>query len=271
MNTRGLIITSLLLLSAAGAWLYARPLPSSTIPPRDEQAVGYTSHQPAPPFVPAPQVSTNPNQMIDWIKVDPNILKVGVRATVTVTAKIGADPALIPESINLFRYDERGQLVAALGKMYDDGTNGDVAVGDHIYTTQLTLNEPQPSTALLRASAAYRGLLRRVVSNDAPLYFQSSTTAEQTLSFLAGELEAGNIDAALKRFTRTQKNIDVLTNFTSQDRVVFASALRHAQFQEEKTNVRIYRIPFVEDDGSTTNPEITLAREETGGWIIVSW
>lgn len=271
MNKWSLTSTSLLLLFAGGAWLFARPPASVPIPPRDESAARVGSHQPALLIAPASQASPNPHQIVDWIKVEPNTIKVEVQTTVTVTAKIGADPTLIPESVNLFRYDERGQLVGALGRMYDDGTHGDIASGDYIFTTQLALNESQPVTALLRASVAYRGLLLRVISEPAVFFVQTVTTAEQTLSNLADELEAGDIEGAVKRYSSSPLNRETLTGLDGSRRAQLARDLRDARLVKETGRRRIYQVPYVDKDGQARETEISLAKNALGEWIIISW
>jgi hypothetical protein len=85
--------------------------------------------------------------------------------TVTFTAQVGLDPNLIPSSVNLIQCDESGKLIANLGRLYDDGTHGDDVTGDNIFTNQLTFNEPTPTTLYFRVSVAYKGTLKRVLSN----------------------------------------------------------------------------------------------------------
>jgi hypothetical protein len=49
--------------------------------------------------------------------------------------------------------------------MHDDGTNGDAVSGDGIYTLRVALNDPNIDQIQLQVSAAFRGILKRVLSS----------------------------------------------------------------------------------------------------------
>jgi hypothetical protein len=51
-----------------------------------------------------------------------------------------------------------------LGRMYDDGTNGDVTAADKVFSRRVSLNEPSVGQLNYRASAGFRGVLRRTLS-----------------------------------------------------------------------------------------------------------
>ncbi|RKY43971.1 MAG: hypothetical protein DRP81_06240 [Candidatus Omnitrophota bacterium] len=104
-------------------------------------------------------------QAVDWARADPDGIFVSQPTTVTVTAQIGVDPNLIPASVNLLRLDQNNRPVAILDRLYDDGTHGDSLQGDNIFTTQVVFNEANPTTINLRVSVAYKGTLRRVLSD----------------------------------------------------------------------------------------------------------
>ena len=55
----------------------------------------------------------------------------------TVTVAI-TDPAVVPASVVLQRIDDAGRVLATLGHVMDDGTDGDAAAGDRTFTAQLT-------------------------------------------------------------------------------------------------------------------------------------
>lgn len=94
----------------------------------------------------------------------PSTLAVNTLTTVTITVPI-PDPTVIPGSINLLRLGAgRTQQPTILGVMHDDGQNGDAVAGDHIYTLQVSFNEPSATQIQLQVSAAFRGFLRRVLS-----------------------------------------------------------------------------------------------------------
>lgn len=76
------------------------------------------------------------------------------------------DPNLIAGSVNLLRVGLPGTSPTIVGKLHDDGLNGDQFAGDGRYTIQAILNEPAPTQVVFRISAAFKGLLRRVNSAD---------------------------------------------------------------------------------------------------------
>jgi hypothetical protein len=95
--------------------------------------------------------------------VTPNIIGVDTPTQVRVTAQI-TDPSLLPTSVNLFKVDATGKVLASLGRMYDDGTNGDVVAGDHVFGRAVNLNETHTGEVWLQVSAGFKGMLRRLIS-----------------------------------------------------------------------------------------------------------
>jgi hypothetical protein len=217
------------------------------------------------------QAEPGPLQSIELIKIDPSGTDINQPAALTVTAQVGGDSTLLATSVNLLRYNDQGVLVANLGRMYDDGTNGDSTPGDNVFTFLFTLSEAQPMMVILRASVAYRGLLRRVVSNPAAVFVRSTVPAEQTLSELADNLVSGNVDAALKAFTPSLLNREALEGLNSSQRADFASSLRSARLVDARGNVRIYQVPLIGIEGGPPETTFSLARTELGEWVIMSW
>ena len=93
---------------------------------------------------------------------DPATISVNTSTPVKITVEI-PDPSVIPTGLFLQRVHPNGS-VTNLGVMRDDGTNGDAVKGDRIFTLIPTFNEPQTGTIKLRASAAFRGVVKRVFS-----------------------------------------------------------------------------------------------------------
>lgn len=93
----------------------------------------------------------------------PSIIAKNTPTTVTVTTQI-TDTGLIPSSVNLLRLGATSTQPTILGKMHDDGLNGDALAGDHIYTLLVLFNEPSAGQIQLEVSAAFRGQLRRAIS-----------------------------------------------------------------------------------------------------------
>lgn len=106
------------------------------------------------PVSAAPTVGTLAGDLTDMNTGLPTLVKV----TIPIT-----DPTVLPTGVLLQRLNANGS-VTTLGTMRDNGTNGDVVGGDRIFTLTHTFNESQAGTIRLRASAAFRGVLRRVLS-----------------------------------------------------------------------------------------------------------
>ena len=116
-------------------------------------------------------------QTINQVLTYPDSTFVNQSTSVIVTARVGATSILLPDSVTLLRYDSAGKLVANLGRMYDDGTHGDITSGDHVFTTVVTITENSPQILYFRVLAANRGALRRTVSDAAPFSISSFTIA----------------------------------------------------------------------------------------------
>lgn len=83
---------------------------------------------------------------------------------VTVTIQLN-DPHVLPQSINLQRVDTDGKVLAVLGTLNDQGTNGDATPGDQVFTISRTFTEATATPILLRVSWTARGSLGRAASN----------------------------------------------------------------------------------------------------------
>lgn len=92
-----------------------------------------------------------------------SVLPVGGPVPLVVTAQI-VDPTVITASVSLQRLNSGGQVVAVLGSLRDEGTNGDKTAGDSIYSTTVNFTEPTAGSVRLAVSAAFRGVMKRVTS-----------------------------------------------------------------------------------------------------------
>jgi len=95
------------------------------------------------------------HRVIEFPTANPDGIFVNEPTLVTITAQLGADPELIPTEVYLLRVDEQGNVIANLGRLYDDGTHGDELVGDGIFTTQYEFLEDTTGELLLKISASY--------------------------------------------------------------------------------------------------------------------
>jgi hypothetical protein len=98
---------------------------------------------------------------IGLVSVTPPTVAVNTPTTITVTVAI-PDPLLLPQSVNLIRI--AGVTSTVVGILHDDGLSGDAVAGDHVFTTLVQLDESYPGPVTLQVSAAFTGLLRRVIS-----------------------------------------------------------------------------------------------------------
>lgn len=97
----------------------------------------------------------------------PAIVPVGQPTQLTVTSQITTgpnDPPVIPTGVNLLRVNASNKVIAILGTMRDDGTNGDAVAGDLVFTLRLTEMESTPGELRLRVSAPFQGVILRVLS-----------------------------------------------------------------------------------------------------------
>ena len=155
-------------------------------------------------------VALLPAQTVGPARVSPASVATANPSTVTVSARVTGPPGGVVQGVNLIRYDQNGLNAVVVATMYDDQTHGDVKAGDGIFTGQVTVAEPGATVLFFRVSAAFRGLPKRVLSPPVPLVIATTATAGGTLTALATEINAGDIDNASKRFSPSPLNKDIL-------------------------------------------------------------
>jgi hypothetical protein len=117
--------------------------------------------------------------VIAALSATPPVITIDTSTIVSFTIPI-TDPTLIPASVNLLRLGATGAQPTILGQLFDDGTHGDPAAGDHYYTAQFTFDEGSLGQLQFQVSAAFKGVLKRVLSPVLtlpiwPLYSQSGS------------------------------------------------------------------------------------------------
>ena len=125
----------------------------------------------------APQTShvhQTPQPRIDSFSANQTTFRAKTPTPVTLAARI-TNPAHISNSVNLIRIDPSG-VPSIVGQMHDDGKNGDAVAGDHTYTFSLNLNEGRPGLVRVQVSTAFRGRMRRVLSDPLTLIIKSSSS-----------------------------------------------------------------------------------------------
>lgn len=141
MKVLAILFVFALILGLGALWLYAAP--ASTRPP-------------VAPTLATPAMGT-PFAI-------PTVLATDIATVVTVAIPI-PDPSLIPNSVNLLRLGATGTQPTILGVMHDDGQNGDAVLNDGIYTLSVPFSESTTGQVELEISAAFRGLLKRLVTS----------------------------------------------------------------------------------------------------------
>lgn len=192
----GSIAVAALLLG--GAWLIAAPQSSdqrtNEIAPQNRSLVVIHAATPATstPTIGAPTVT-------------PTVITVDTPTTVNVTATITA-PTLIPGSVNLLRLNPSNVQPTIVGVMHEE------APGDHIYGLKLTINEAVQGTFEFEVSAAFAGLLRRVLSQ--PTQFAIINRSGNSLVDLAAPSSAIILGVISQQQTLDDSAGEIVTDLT---------------------------------------------------------
>jgi hypothetical protein len=210
-------------------------------------------------------------QHLHVLDVTPAAVPINSPTAVTVTARVDVDATLLPSTVALYQFDAQTQGVTLLTQMYDDGTHGDALKGDNVFTTIVTVNHPTPSILFLKAAASYRNLTDPVFSEPVRLFVQDTIGADQALANLATLLEQNDIAGALVYFAPSPKTTDFLTHLNAAQRDRLVALLRSLHLVSTNGDVRVYRGPWLEADGTTTEIEFGLTRDPLGRWVIFSW
>jgi hypothetical protein len=229
------------LLTLGGAYLHAQR--QSTTAPSVAQEQPLISHAVKPGritthnTVPTKAMTATTTPTIATPSVSPNVITINSATTVKLTVTITA-PSLITTSVNLLRLNASGSPPTILGQMHDDGRDGDTVAGDHLYTLQAIFNEPTPGQIQLQVSAAFRGMLKRVVSGivviDTWATFTSSSGAYTV-----------NVPPSFTTATNTFP-LDPTDPLTPISSVTFSGYLSDADTIDE------YNIDVIELNSSTT-------------------
>lgn len=141
--------------------------------------------------------------------VTPSVIGVTTPTLVTITAKI-TDLSLLPAGVNLLRVDASGKTPAIIGVMHDDGLSGDAVGGDKIFSLRLTANEPTVGQTNYQVSAAFKGVLKRTLSN---LIVVNVLTPEITWS-------ENSVEVILSPGESTSKDLTFTSNVALQNIIV---------------------------------------------------
>ena len=138
------------LLVTGGVLLYARSQPAPAPPQEVNRGVQIPTQVAGVPD------ATASTPTIGAVSATPTLITVNTPTSVTFTANI-SDPALIPNSVNLLQLGTAGRQPAILGQLQASGNN--------TYTITYTFNQSAAGSLQIQVSAAFRGTLKRVLSN----------------------------------------------------------------------------------------------------------
>lgn len=111
----------------------------------------------------------------------PSSITVNIQSTIVFTAQI-TDPTVLPDGVNLLKTDASGRTLLTVGRMYDDGSNGDVVAGDNVFSRSVAIIETAAGSVYYRVSAAFKGVLLRTLSPLIPISVRGRPTISVTLS-----------------------------------------------------------------------------------------
>lgn len=164
MKTLFSILVVAIIIGLSVVWLHAKPAPlvprNATSQHESAAVESYATTSSTP------EAASSPSPTIGVITATPDVVPAATPMTVNISIPI-TDATLVAGSVNLLRVGPAGTQPTILGQFYDDGTHGDSTAGDHLYTAQVAFNEPTVGQVQLQASAAFKGVLKRVLS---PIY-----------------------------------------------------------------------------------------------------
>ncbi len=127
-------------------------------------------------------------QRVEAMTGTPSLVFIERPTKVRFTAKVAPDTMLLGDSVRLVRVQEGGQPLEVVATMVDTGTNGDTTAGDLIFTAEIDVRATTQGVLRYRASVAYRGTLRRtlseivIVRTDRAPFFTPSPAASLVIS-----------------------------------------------------------------------------------------
>jgi hypothetical protein len=120
-----------------------------------------------PQASPRPEKGATTAAAIRSTSATPTSIRTHTPTRVLVSAHISR-PAVIPGSVNLIRVNPDGPPTI-IGRLHDDGREGNATAGDEIYSIRPILNGLAAGKIQLRISVALRGQMRRVLSEPITL------------------------------------------------------------------------------------------------------
>src|SRR6267143_589763 len=99
--------------------------------------------------------------------ITPVSIPAGKLGEVTVSSRIHTGPTpVMAAGVYLLRFDAANRLIANLGVMHDDGSNGDAVARDSIFSLRFNVNEPSGELRVA-VSAPFLDMTRSIISEVA--------------------------------------------------------------------------------------------------------
>jgi hypothetical protein len=198
-----------------------------------------------------------------------SMVPAGVPTVVTVTALV-TDTKVIPSSLQLQRANATGSPTV-VGTLRDDGLLGDAVDGDRVFSLTFTISETVPKVLAFRISAAFSGVIRRVVSDPFEIVVRGNQSPEAMVAQLASKLRLGDVPSILSHFAPSAATERVLTGLDQVGRDKLATAFENMRLTRATGDARFYDVPWVDEDGTNLILHVILAQGGTGQWVVISW
>lgn len=205
----------------------------------------------------------------------PNIIAVNTPTPVVITVR--ADPPLIPSSVDLLRVNSDGSSII-VGRLNDEGKNGDVKAGDKVFTTTLLMNESTPGVVSFQASAAYHGFRQRILSAVTSIQIWNhfvDASLGIVLSYPA-ELRAQSLDSNTLLLTNTP-SVGPISDENLQNQLAFqirrlsdanAGALPIHDWFQQTVSANLPEAPLSEESVTISGKSaIEIATSEIGSRV----
>jgi len=88
---------------------------------------------------------------------------------------------------------------------------------------------------------------------------------------IAKALRAGDIELALKGFDRSEKSQTIIPALNAAQRNQLADWIENAQLINSGENYRAYTTKWTDAQGNVRNMNMTMGRDNSGQWRIISW
>lgn len=213
--------------------------------------------------------SIRPMSLIGLTQISPKFITPNTSSELVVTSII-TNPDVIAASVVLERINDDGSITI-LGTLHDDGLDGDLALGDRIYTLATILDESEPKELKFQVSADFLDMPQSSKSETFSVFVRPEVAPTAMLNQLASELSAGDIETALTHFSGAERHRRLLESLNQDQINLLASAFKAAQQISSQEDMRVFNVPWQDDNGNQITKEIMLAQDQTGQWLIISW